>query len=165
LSKLPDNSLELEKRGSQESLPEEPKQTDSSSNWMVFYATFPKYHCTLFNSIQVMMLAEQTDWGKVVLWSLYLLESILIITQHVFRRKSDWNLGPDVMMGIAIWMNFSAITIFQHATSEFLFGGIGCFANVIPVAVPMLICFSVTEFGTTQCLQRYVVELNAPVNV
>lgn len=61
LSKSPDNSVELEIKSPQESSPVEPKQKDSSSNWMVFYATFPKYHCTMFNSIQVMMLAEQTE--------------------------------------------------------------------------------------------------------
>jgi len=64
-------------------------------------------------------------------------------------------LYQDVLMGVAVWLNFTAITIFQHDTAEYIFGGLGCFSNVIPVAVPMLICFVVTEFGTQKCLKRY----------
>merc|ERR1719320_1416157 len=112
-----------------------------------------------------MMLADQTDWGKVVLWILYAVQSVMIVVHHFHRRKSDWQVANDVLMGMAIWLNFSAITIFQHDTAEFLFGGIGCFSNVIPVGVPMLICFLVTEFGTAKCLQRYVAELSGPTNV
>jgi len=73
----------------QENLNVKLKQSDPSQNWIAFYATFPKYHCAAFNSIQAIILANQREWGKVVLLGLYILQSVLIIIQHAKNRSKD----------------------------------------------------------------------------
>lgn len=157
LTKQPDTSSESDTE--QDELDLKPKKIDPSQNWIAFYATFPKYHCAAYNSLQAIILADQENWGRIVLLILYGLQSVLIIIQHIMNKSEDWSHRQDILMAVAIWLNFTAITIFQHDTAEYLFGGVGCFSNVIPVALPMLVCFIVTEFGTPKCLKRYAEDL------
>jgi len=65
------------------------KQSGSSQNWTAFYATFPRYHCAAFNSLQAMILADPKEWGRMVLVGLYILQSVLIIIRHTENRSKD----------------------------------------------------------------------------
>jgi len=135
------------------------EQVDPSKNWAACYATFPRYHCVAFNAFQAIMLAEQREWGKMVLLGIFIVQTVLIIIHQMENRSKNCLLYQDVLIGTAIWLNFTAITIFQHDTAEYILGGVGCFSKVIPVAVPMLIFFVTAEFGTEKCLARYSEDL------
>jgi len=166
-----DNIYLIKMKNKSVSFPEEKVDEDlnmqfepnPSQNWIAFYASFPKYHCAAYNSLQAIILGRPKEWGRIVLLTLYALQSVAIIVHHVMKRSKDWSHSQDILMGVAIWLNFSAITIFQHQTSEYLFGGVGCLSNVIPVAVPMLVCFIVTMFGTSKCLKRYANDLASTI--
>jgi len=73
----------------QENLNVKLKQSDPSQNWTAFYATFPRYHCAAFNSLQAMILADPKEWGRMVLVGLYIFQSILIIIHHTENRSKD----------------------------------------------------------------------------
>jgi len=160
---MKNESLSIPEEADPEEVITQFEQTNPSQNWIAFYASFPKYHCAAYNSLQALILPREKESGRIVLLSLYILQSVAIIVHHVIKRSKDWSHCQDFLMGVAIWLNFTAITIFQHQTAEYLFGGVGCLSNVIPVAVPMLVCFIVSEFGTSKCLKRYSDDLASTI--
>jgi len=135
------------------------KEVDPSKNWAACYATFPRYHFVAFNAFQAIILAEQREWGRMVLLGIFIVQTILIIIHQMENRSKSCFLYQDVLIGAATWLNFIAITIFQCDTAEYILGGVGCFSKVIPVAVPMLIFFVTAEFSTVKCLARYSEDL------
>jgi len=153
---LEDHSVKsLTKRWDEENLSVDLEQEDPSKNWAACYATFPRYNCVAFNTFQAMILAERSEWGRMVLIGLYIFQSILIIIHQMEKRSKSCFLFQDVLIGVFIWLNFTAITIFQHETAEYILGGVGCFSNLIPLAVPMLSFYVMAEFATGECLKRY----------
>jgi len=155
-TELEDQSvISLTKRLDEENFSVELKQEDPSKNWAACYATFPRYNCVAFNTFQAMILTERSEWGRMVLLGLYIIQSLLIIIQQMENRSKSCFLFQDVLIGVLIWLNFTAITIFQHDTAEYILGGVGCFSNLIPFAVPMLNFYVMAEFATGECLMRY----------